>query len=227
MGTPRIGDHIGCGLGQWKTPLRRPPLAGPAPKMIHVDPIYHCAETSLSCWMILCSVTFTVFQCVSWTALLKICQKHRDTLGRGIGTPRLRDRIGCGLGQWGTPLRRPPLAGPTPRMILVNPISLCYHCAKTSLMCCILLWLFSMAFTVFQFVSWTALLYICQKHRVTLGLGMGTPWLRDHIGCGLSQWGAPLRRPPLAGPPPRMIPVNPKSTVRKLHYWVAYRDTGT
>ena len=39
MGSPRIGDHIGCGLGQWGTPLRRPPLAGPTPGVIPVDPI--------------------------------------------------------------------------------------------------------------------------------------------------------------------------------------------
>ena len=77
-----------------------------------------------------------------------------------------------------TPLRRPPLAGSTPRMIPVNPISLCYHCAKTLSLCCIVLCLFSLTFTVFQFVSWTALLYICQKHRVTLGRGIETPRLR-------------------------------------------------
>ena len=31
--------------------------------------LYPCTKTSLSCCILLCSVTFTVFQCVSWTAL--------------------------------------------------------------------------------------------------------------------------------------------------------------
>ena len=68
-------------------------------------------------------------------------------------------------------------------------LSTLYHCVKTLLLCCILLWLFSVTFTLFQFVSWTALLYICQKHCITLGCGIRTPRLRYHIWCGLSRWG--------------------------------------
>ena len=81
---------------------------------LHCRVAYYCVQWPLLCCNVWAEPLY--FRPVRNTVLL---------LGRGIGTPRLRDRTWCGLGRWGTPLGRPTSAGPTPRMIPVNPISLC------------------------------------------------------------------------------------------------------
>ena len=264
--------------------ITSPPLAGPTPRMIPVDPISLC-RTSLLCCILLWSVTLTVFQCISWTALLSETQRYfgpwyRDTPDWGsywvwsrpmwdaitsppigwshtrsdpcwpcITVQKLHCRVAYYCVQWpllccnvwaeplycrsvrNTALLWALVWGHPELGIILGVVSASggrhhvashwlvphpewslstlYHCAETSLLCCILLWLFSMTFTVFQFVTWTALLYICQKHRVILDRGIRTPRLRDHNWFGLGQWGTPLRHPPLAGPALRMIPVDP------------------
>ena len=111
----------------------------------------------------------------------------------------------------------PPLAGPTPRMIPVNPISLCENFIIV-LHTIVVIFSDLYSISICQLNRWIALLYTCQKHRITYGGSIRTPRLRDHIWFGLGQWGAPLVRPPLAGPTLRMIPVIPIS----LDYCVAY-----
>ena len=106
----------------------------------------------------------------------------------GIGTPCLRDHIGCGLGQWGTPLRRPLWPVPCPEWSL----STLYHCAKTSLLCCIILW--PVTWSVYQCVS-----FIVDLSETSCYFG---PWYGDTPNWG-SYWvwarpmGGAITSPPI------------------------------
>ena len=140
IGTPCLRDHIGCGLGQWGTPLRRPHWLVPHPEWSLLT-LYHCAKTSLSCCILLCSVTFTEpLYCrpVRNTALLWAVIWGHPELGIILGVVSANGGRHYVAPHWLVPY-------------LEWSLLTLYHCAKTSFSCCILLC--SVTFTVFQCVS--------------------------------------------------------------------------